>query len=159
MEYVFVRVGIDGSLSLNHLQKEYFPLVSFIQWMYIIDFPNFLHNDWYHPWGTTLLKQDFTDQLIQLSTSIKLHPFQQNFSSANILQDSLFVNSIQKLVALCYPPTLPLNASRVCNGTRIVVKQIMNHDIATQIITGHVKNGTIFFSENPNTFIMATKHG
>ncbi|XP_029634965.1 uncharacterized protein LOC115210502 [Octopus sinensis] len=42
-----------------------------------------------------------------------------------------------------------LNAPTLCNGTRLVVKQMMDHVIEAQIITGHDKNDTAFIQKIP----------
>ncbi|XP_029657356.1 uncharacterized protein LOC115231480 [Octopus sinensis] len=44
-----------------------------------------------------------------------------------------------------------LNAPILCNGTRLVVKQMMDHVIEAQIITGHGKNDTVFIPKIPLT--------
>ncbi|XP_036366079.1 uncharacterized protein LOC118766632 [Octopus sinensis] len=44
-----------------------------------------------------------------------------------------------------------LNASTLCNGTRLEIKQIMDQDIEAQIITGHGKNNTVFIPKVPLT--------
>ncbi|XP_014777392.1 uncharacterized protein LOC106874250 [Octopus bimaculoides] len=44
-----------------------------------------------------------------------------------------------------------LNAPTLCNGTRIVVKQMTDHHIEAQVITGHGKNDTVFIPKIPLT--------
>ncbi|XP_014783985.1 uncharacterized protein LOC106879068 [Octopus bimaculoides] len=44
-----------------------------------------------------------------------------------------------------------LNAPKLCNGTRLVVKQMMDYVVEAQIISRHGKNATVFIPKIPLT--------